>query len=93
MLVSRKNLPLIHFVPCEAATGANVTEALHQGFVGLRFSVLRGELEKPFAEEGVEGLVLGLSQRASLFNEVLVGAESDILHEYSVHEICAIRWR
>jgi hypothetical protein len=50
-------------------------------------------LEKPFAEEGVEGLVLGLSQRASLFNEVLVGAESDILHEYSVHEICAIRWR
>ena len=61
MFVSRKNLPLIHFVPAEVATGANVTEALHQSFVGLSFAVLGGELEKPLAEQGIEGFVLRMA--------------------------------
>jgi hypothetical protein len=78
--VSRKNLPLIHFVPAEAATGADVTQALHQGFVGLSLAMLSRQLVKPLAEESVESFVLGLGERASLFDEVLVGAKSYVFH-------------
>jgi hypothetical protein len=57
-----------------------MTETLHQGFVGLSFAVLGGELEEPLAEERIEGLVLGLGEGAGLLDKVFVGAKSDIFH-------------
>jgi hypothetical protein len=68
------------------ASSADVPKALHQSFVGLSFAVLRGELEQPLAEEGIEGFVLRLCERAGLLDEVRLGAEGYVLHEYSVHE-------
>jgi hypothetical protein len=56
------------------ATGANVTEALHQSFVGVSFAVLGGELVKPLAEQGIEGFVLSDGDGAGLLDEVLFGA-------------------
>jgi hypothetical protein len=63
-----------------------VTEALHQGVIGLSFAVLTGQLLKPFTEESIEGFVLGFGERASLLDEVFIGRESDVFHGYSVHE-------
>jgi len=60
-------------------------EAFHQGVVFLGAAALGGELLKPFAEHGVEGFVLGLSQETGLVDELFVGAEGDVFHTYLVY--------
>src|SRR5580700_1240365 len=80
MLVSRKNLPLIHFVPAETPAGLHMFEAFHESVVFPRAAALRRELLEPLAEQGVKGLMLRLGQEAGLFDELFVGAERDILH-------------
>ncbi len=47
--------------------------------------MLGGELKKPLAKEGIQGFVLRLGERPCLLDQVLVGAESYILHGNSVH--------
>jgi hypothetical protein len=49
--------------------------------------VLRGESVKPLAEQNIQCLVLSFGYGASLLDEALIGTESNILHEFSVHEI------
>jgi len=80
MLVSRKNLALIHFVPGETATRVDVTKAAHQGVHFLAAARLRGELHEPFAKCGVQGLALCPRHQACLLDEVFVGTESYIFH-------------
>jgi hypothetical protein len=75
MSVSRKNLSLIQFVSGKAATGSNVLQALHQGLKLLCAPDLASELFEPLAKGGIEGLVLGAGDGASLFDEILIGAK------------------
>ena len=50
-----------------------MTEALHQSLVGLRFTVLGGQLMKPLTEQRVERFVLGLCERTGSLNEMFFG--------------------
>jgi hypothetical protein len=75
MLVSRKNLSLIQLIAGKAATGSHVPQALHAGVKFLCAAGLVSELFEPLAKGGIEGLVLGAGDGASLFDEILIGAK------------------
>jgi len=85
MFVSRKNLALIHFVPVETATRTDVTQPPHQGVHFVAVAPLRGELHQPFPEDGIQRFVLRARHEPRLLDEVLVGAESDVLHTIIVY--------
>src|SRR5277367_493928 len=85
MLVSRKYLPLIHFFAGIRTAGINVFEALTKGAMGCQVALANVRLE-PLAEGGVEGGVFGFGDLAGFFDQIGVGAESDILHWSRVHD-------
>src|SRR5208282_5648884 len=86
MLVSRKNLPFIHFVAGKRTASINVFEAVTKSAMGCEVALANVGLE-PFAESGVEGGVFGFGDQTGLFEEVGVGAEGDVLHAVSVHDV------
>jgi hypothetical protein len=80
MLVSRKNLSLIHLVPREVPARINMPHVLHQSMEALSVSLACRELRKPLAKGLIQRRTLGASKRARLLNQVLVGTEGNILH-------------
>ena len=92
MLVSRKNLALIHFVSGEATAGVDVTKAAHDGVHFFTVARLRGKLHQPFPEHGIERLALRARQETRLLNQVFVGAEGNILHTILVYTISVLRF-
>src|SRR5271154_779143 len=79
MLVSRKNLPFIHFVAGIRTASINVFEAVTKSAMGCEVALANVGLE-PFAESSVEGGVFGFGDQTSFFDKVGVGAEGDVLH-------------
>ena len=87
MFVSRKDLPLIQLVSGVLAVNPHIfSGALHQGVVLLQPALAAGELLQPLAEGGIQGSALIGGGPAGLLDEVFVGAEGNVLHEFSVHE-------
>ena len=71
MLVSRKNLPLIHLFPAEAPPRLYMLQALSiKASELLRAAALCRELLQPLAEHSVERLMLGLGQQARLLDQL-----------------------
>src|ERR1700757_3237674 len=85
MLVSRKNLSLIHLVAVEPAPGFDVLKPLHQRVILCPTSRLRRKLFEPFAKGDIQGFVTGASYRPGLFDQVLIRAERNVLHTSSVY--------
>jgi len=63
MLVSRKNLSLIHLVAGEPASGFDVLKPLHQRVILCPTSRLRCKLFEPFAKGDIQCFVTGASYR------------------------------
>ena len=80
MFVSRKNLPLIHLVPAEAAAGLNMLQALHQRVELLGAAALCCKLFQPLAEHGIQRLVPGFGQQARLLDQLDIRTEGDVFH-------------
>src|SRR5580658_4674395 len=80
MFVSRKNLSLIHFFPAEMAARVDILQAHHQGIESLDVSRALGELREPFTERIVDGSALLACDEARALDQVLVGAEGNVLH-------------
>jgi len=87
MLVSRKNLSLIHLVAGEPASGFDVLKPLHQRVILCPTSRLRRKLFEPFAKDDIQCFVTGASYRPSLFDQVRVRAERNVPHTSSVYTI------
>ena len=87
MLVSRKNLTLIHFIPAEAVASLDMTKAPHECVHLLPIAGLSGKLQQPLPEGCVEGPALRAGNQPRLLNQVLIGAESDILHTILAYTI------
>src|SRR5271157_4758618 len=85
MLVSRKNLTLIHFIPAEVAASVDMTKASHECVHLLPIAGLSGKLQQPFPEGCVEGPALRAGHQPCLLNQVLIGTESNVLHTVSVY--------
>jgi len=87
MLVSRKNLSLIHFVAGKSAPGPDMSKALHQRVVLLVAPGLGGELLEPFAKSAIQRLTPSASDGAGPFDQILVRAQGNVLHTISVYTI------
>jgi len=74
MFVSRKNLPLIHFVPSEFAASINMAKPWHQGIILGASSRSRRELFEPFAKSSIECLSLRTGNSAGFLDQALVSA-------------------
>jgi len=85
MFVSRKNLPLIHLVPTEAAAGLYMLQAFHQRVELLRATALCCKLFQPLTEHGVQRLVPGFSQQARLLDQLFIRTEGDVFHTETVY--------
>jgi len=85
MFVSRKNLPLIHLFPAEAPPRLYMLQTLHQSVVFLRAAALRRKLFQPFAEHGIERLMLGFGQQARLLEQLFICTERNVLHTKTVY--------
>ena len=59
----------------------------HQVLILFCAVLLSRELDEPFAEGLIQGSVLLPGLVAGQLDEVFVGAEGDILHDYSVHDV------
>src|SRR5215472_17575133 len=85
MLVSKKNLPFIHFIPGETTPRLDVAEPTHQGIV-ITYAARRSrEMSQPFAEGCIESPVLLAGNQARLLDKVLVGTQRDVLHTDPVY--------
>lgn len=73
MLVSRKNLPFIHFVPAEMTPCLNMAQSPHEGINILPAAGPSGKLNQPFAKSRIQGLALRSGYKSGLLNEVLIG--------------------
>src|ERR1039458_1135582 len=87
MLVSRRNLPLIHFFPRIGAGGAHVSQTAHQRIHGGATTRLRCVLLQPLAEGRVQRRVPRLRNQPRLLNQALFRTESDVLHTAVVYTI------
>jgi hypothetical protein len=67
-LVSRKNLPFIHFGPREVTAGTDMAEALHQRVYFLGAPRLRRILLQPFPKSRIQGFVPGASYSTGLLD-------------------------
>ena len=63
MFVSRKNLPFIDLVPAEASPRPHMLQSLHQGVELLGAATSCCKLFQPFAEHGIERLMLRMANR------------------------------
>jgi hypothetical protein len=68
ILVSRKNLPLIHFVPVETPAGLHMLQPFHEGVKFLASAVLSGKLLEPRTKQGVERFMLGFCELPGLLD-------------------------
>jgi hypothetical protein len=66
VLVSRKKRSLIHFIAGKAAARVYIFPLSHQGIKILDVPFLGGEVLKPFAEGGILGPTLGVSDGPGL---------------------------
>ena len=87
MLVSRKNLPFIHFVPAEAPPRLYMFQSLHQSVELLRTPAACCKLFQPFAEHSIERLMLRFGQEPRLLNQLLIGTEGNVFHTKIVYTI------
>ena len=62
-----------------------MAESLHQNIHVSRGSLARGELNEPLPESGVQRRLARTSDQTRLFDQVLIGAERDVLHTVSVY--------
>ena len=62
-----------------------MSKPVHERVEGFNVAGARRVILEPFAENRVEGFVLGLGNLTSFFNQVRVGRQSDVFHENSVH--------
>ena len=85
--MSRKNLSFIHFVARIRAVGIDVAEAANQRAVGLDVAFAASVSFEPFAENAIQGFVLGPGELASLLDKVRVSTEGNVFHEDSVHDL------
>ena len=85
--MSRKNLSFIHFVARIRAVGIDVAEAANQRAVGLDVAFAASVSFEPFAENAIQGFVLGPGELASPLDKVRVSAEGHVFHEFSVHDL------
>src|SRR6266853_3735379 len=76
--VSRKNLPLIHFVPVETPADLHMLQPFHESVEFLASAVLSGKLLEPLTTQGVDRFMLGFCQHPGLLDYMLVGAKSDV---------------
>jgi hypothetical protein len=67
MLVSRKNLSLIHFVAGKSAPSPDMSKTLHQRVVLLVAPGLGGELLEPFAKSSIQRLTPSASDGSGPF--------------------------
>lgn len=68
MLVSRKNLALIHFVAREAPSGLDVGHAAHQSIKGCAAAGLGSILGEPLAESGIQSFMLRSCHQSGLLD-------------------------
>ena len=87
MFVSRKNLPFIHLVPTKAPPRLYMLQSLHKSVEFLRAAALCRKLFQPFAEHGIERLVLRFGQQARLLNQLLIGTKGNVFHTEVVYTI------
>jgi hypothetical protein len=87
MFVSRKNLPFIHLVPAEAPPRLHMLQSLHQSVELLRAATSCCKLFQPFAEHGIERLVLRFGQQARLLDQLLIRTEGNVFHTKTVYTI------
>src|ERR1700687_1728980 len=85
IFVSRKNLSFIHLFATISAAGVNVLKTLHQGTILLNISLARSIRSQPLAKGDIQSFMLSFRDLAGSFDEVFIGAKSDVLHETSVH--------
>ena len=87
MFVSRKNLSLIHLFPREMPARPHRIDPAHELIEACRVGARRCVLRQPIAEGVIQGLALVASDLAGLIDQIFVGAEGNVSHECSVHEI------
>src|SRR5579862_9350837 len=85
--VSRKNLPLIHFVSGVWSGRLDVPQALHKRRNGSTAADLRRILFQPLAECGVQSRAARLCDQSRLLDQVFVGTERDVFHTKLVYTI------
>jgi hypothetical protein len=85
MLVSRKNLSLIHLFAAEAPPRLHLLQAFHQSVELLRAAALCRELFQPIADHTMERLMPGFGQQAHLLDQLLIRTEGHIPHTQIVH--------
>src|SRR5579872_984146 len=85
--VSRKNLPLIHFVSGVWSGRLNVPQPLHKRLNRSTATDLRRILFQPLAERGVQSCAAGLCDQSSLLDQVFVGTERYVFHTNLVYTI------
>src|SRR5216684_1647894 len=87
ILVSRKNLPLIHLVPGVGSVRADMAETPHQRIDSGASSRLCRILLQPLAEGRIQSLVLRPRHQTGLLDQALVRTQSYILHTVTVYTI------
>src|SRR5215469_5641441 len=60
-------------------------KTLHQGIKLLCVPRLPSKLPQPFPKRSVESSVLSFCGKPSLFDEIFIGAEGDVLHTKAVY--------
>ena len=81
--VSRKNLPLVHLLPAEAAAGIHMAQPLHQGRYISGISCPSGQVKKPVAEDRTKGRVPSSGNESCLFDQFFIRSQCDFLHNES----------
>lgn len=87
MLVSRKSLSLIHFVPGETLACLHMLQALHQRIKLLGTTAAHAQLFEPFAEDRVQSFVLRFRDQPRLLDQAFIGAQSNIPHTELVYTV------
>lgn len=85
MLVSRKNLTLIHFVAGEVAPGLNIAKPVHESVERCPPASTTRILLEPFSKSGIQGFALGLGHQSSLLDQRFVGTQSHVFHTKTVY--------
>jgi hypothetical protein len=84
MFVSRKNLPFIHLVPTKAPSRLYMLQSLHESIELLRAAPLCCKFFQPFAEHGIQSLVLRFGQQARFFDQLFIYTKGNVLHTKTV---------
>lgn len=80
MLVSRENLSFIHLISSEFTVDFYIPQALHEIVEILFAGLTRRKFGEPLTKGCIERGALFAGHRPCLFDEGLIGAQSDVLH-------------